>query len=59
MKKFGWGIVTGIAGTVAGLVGAGHIFHKVAIKPLEEEEAKFEATEIRGARKAGNSHTPR
>jgi len=59
MKKFGWGIVTGVAGTLAGVIGAGKIFHTIAIKPIEEEEAKFEATELRGARKAGNSHTPR
>ncbi|QIL51112.1 DUF3042 family protein [Weissella coleopterorum] len=59
MKKFSLGMLTGIVGTIAGLAGAAKVYHKVAIEPIEKEEAQFEATEIRGARKAGNSHTPR
>lgn len=59
MKKFNMGLVTGIAGTLVSLFGAAKVYHKVAIEPIEEEEAKFEETELRSARKAGHSHTPR
>lgn len=59
MKKFGLGILTGIAGTVATVATAAFTFHKVAIKPIEEEEAKFEATSRNSARKAAQSHGAR
>ncbi|TYC49948.1 DUF3042 family protein [Weissella muntiaci] len=59
MKKFGLGILTGVAGTVAAVATAAFTFHKVAIKPLEEEEAKFEATNRNSARKAAHSHSAR
>ena len=58
MKKFGLGILTGVAGTLATAAAAALTFHKVAVKPLEEEEAKFEETERKAARKAeiGRAH---
>ncbi|AEJ23813.1 DUF3042 family protein [Weissella koreensis] len=59
MKKFGLGMLTGVVGTIASLAGVAKVYHKIAIEPIEKEEAQFEATEIRGARKAGNSHTAR
>lgn len=59
MKKFGLGMLTGIIGTIASVAGAAKVYHKIAIEQIEKEEAQFEATEIRGARKAGNSHTSR
>lgn len=58
MKKFGLGILTGVAGTLATAAAAAFTFHKVAVKPLEEE-AKFEETERKAARKAAHSHGAR
>ncbi len=52
-------MLTGVVGTIASLAGVAKVYHKIAIEPIEKEEAQFEATEIRGARKAGNSHTAR
>ncbi|MCT0010144.1 DUF3042 family protein [Weissella confusa] len=59
MKKFGLGILTGVAGTLATAAAAAFTFHKVAVKPLEEEETKFEETERKAARKAAHSHGAR
>ena len=59
MKKFGFGVLTGVAGTVAAATAAALTFHKVAVKPLEEEEAKFEETARNSARKAAHSHGSR
>jgi hypothetical protein len=59
MKKFGFGVVTGILGTVATAAAAALVFHKVAIAPIEEEEAKFEETARNSARKAAHSHGAR
>ena len=55
MKKFGLGILTGVAGTLATAAAAAFTFHKVAVKPLEEEEE----TERKAARKAAHSHGAR
>lgn len=59
MKKFGLGVLTGVAGTVATVAAAATAFHHVAIKPIEEEEAKFDATARNSARKAAQSHGAR
>lgn len=56
MKKFGAGILTGVIGTVAAAAVTAVTFHKVAVEPIEEEEAKFEETERKAARKAAQSH---
>ncbi|KRN32462.1 DUF3042 family protein [Weissella halotolerans] len=59
MKKFGLGLVTGVLGTIASAAMAGFAYHKQVIEPIEDEEAKFEETELKAARKAAHSHGPR
>lgn len=59
MKKFGVGVLTGVASTVAAAATAAVTFHKVAVKPIADEEAKFEETERKSARKAAQSHGTR
>lgn len=59
MKKFGFGLLTGITGTIAAAAAAGFTYHKIEIEPLEEEQAKFDNTELKSARKAAHSHGSR
>ncbi|MDR3189868.1 MAG: DUF3042 family protein [Lactobacillaceae bacterium] len=59
MKKFGWGVVTGVAATAVAAAASLFTFHKVVVEPDEKLEAKFDETDIKSARKAGSSHTPR
>ena len=59
MKKFGVGVLTGVASTVAAAATAAVTFHRVAVKPVIDEEEKFEETERKSARKAAQSHGTR
>lgn len=56
MNNFGKGVLAGVVGTVAAAIAAGVAFHEVAVKPVEEVEAKFDETEFKSARKAAHSH---
>ncbi|SCB95768.1 DUF3042 family protein [Weissella bombi] len=56
MNKFGAGLLTGVIGTIAAAAATAVTFHKVAVEPIEQEEAKFEETERNSARKAAQSH---
>ena len=56
MKKFGVGVLTGVVSTIAAAATAAVTFHKIAVKPITDEEAKFEDTERKAARKAAQSH---
>lgn len=59
MKKFGIGVVVGVVATVATGVGAFLGFKQKVVKPIEDEEAKFDSTRIQSARKAHQAHNPR
>ncbi|CAH0418224.1 DUF3042 family protein [Periweissella ghanensis] len=59
MKKFGVGIIVGVVATVATGVGAFLGFKQKVVKPIEDEEAKFDATRIQSARKAHQAHNAR
>ncbi|QBO36902.1 DUF3042 family protein [Periweissella cryptocerci] len=57
MKKFGTGVLIGVLSTVAAGVGALAGFHKTVVKPVKDEEAKFENTRIKSARKGRSAHS--
>ncbi|HJA27663.1 MAG TPA: DUF3042 family protein [Candidatus Limosilactobacillus intestinigallinarum] len=56
MKQFTKGIFIGAASTIAALAGAALTFHKNVIKPVEEQEEKFDENRKAAIRKGRSAH---
>lgn len=57
MKKFTVGVLVGISSTVIASASALAHFHHKIVKPIKDEEKKFEETDVRSARKASFAHS--
>lgn len=57
MKKFTIGILVGVTSTVLASASALAHFHHKVIKPIKDEEKKFEEADVRKARKSSFAHS--
>ncbi|KRM62164.1 hypothetical protein FC26_GL000898 [Paucilactobacillus vaccinostercus DSM 20634] len=56
MKQFAKGFVIGTAATVGAVLGGVFTFHKRVVKPIEEEETRFEENRKAAVRKGRSAH---
>lgn len=56
MKQFAKGFVVGTAATIGAVLGGVYTFHKRVVKPIEEEESKFEDNRRAAVRKGRSAH---
>lgn len=57
MKQFTKGILVGTAATLGALIGGAVSFHKTVVKPIEDEEIKFDENHKAAIRKGRSTHS--
>lgn len=56
MKQFTKGVLVGAAAAIGAVVGGAFSFHKTVVKPIEDEEIKFDENRRAAVRKGNSAH---
>lgn len=56
MKNFAKGVLIGTFGTLAAIASGSFTFHKTVVKPIEDQEEKFDENRKAATRKSRSAH---